>query len=201
MKIFFLIPLVSFFIAGCSSMPSILENDSTKICSPLWNPYCVEYKAVGKLDNYNEIFVGNITSHVRRGGSSFEMTALTGNASCKGTTNPPINKQDRNARVPCQGQRGYGDASCNNGKSYKINWFTVGGCASGYATGVSSDGHKLSVTFGLTDEEAMRKLNELADSVMDKPTVNEAQAEKNCLRNGIKKSEDNFKLCVLNEIN
>ena len=165
------------------------------------NLYCVEYKAVGKLDNYNEIFVGNITSHVRRGGSTFEVTALTTNAQCLGSTNPPVNNADRTSAIPCHGQRGYGEAKCSNGKSYSIEWFTVGGCASGYAIGKSNDGHKLSVIFGLSDEEAMNKLNELANDSIEKPTVSEVQAEKKCMGKGIKKTDDNFKLCVLNEIN
>ena len=158
---------------------------------------CANYKAVGKLDNYNEIMVGNVEHNLVIGGSKFEMTTIIGNGQCKGTTTPPDTIPNL---LLCVGQEGSGQASCDDGKTYTLRWVATG-CTTGYAKGQSSDGYNLSVTFGLSDEEAIIELEKLSDSVSNKPTVNEALAEKECLASGLKKTDPNFKLCVLYKIN
>jgi len=157
---------------------------------------CANYKAVGKLDNYNEVMVGNVEHNLVEGGSTFEMTTIVGNGQCKGFTTPADIVPDF---LSCEGQEGAGEATCDDGKTYTLRWYATG-CLTGYATGESSDGHRLSVTFGLSDEEAMIELDKLANSVADKPTVKEALAEKECLESGIKKTDPKFKICVLNKI-
>jgi hypothetical protein len=154
---------------------------------------CANYKAIGKFDNANEILVGNVQHNLVVGGSNFEMTAVNSNTKCVGTTTGP---QEYENILLCEGQKGSGQATCDDGRTISLKW-TATGCTTGYAVGTTEDGHRFTVTFGLSDEEAMKFLNVAADDVANKPSLGNLDAEKKCEDKGLEKNTEEFKICVL----
>lgn len=171
---------------------------------------CVSYKAVGKFENYNEVFVGNVNANLMTGGGKFDITAVNSNVNCNGVASPP-DKIPFN--LDCSGQEGNGNGLCSDGKIVNMRWYATS-CTRGYGKGSTTDGISFNFAFGLTQEEAMNTLDKLADEVKSKanypsPQINieheivnvdenkTKEAEEKCKKLGLKFKTEKFNKCVL----
>lgn len=148
---------------------------------------CVSYKAVGKFENYNEVFVGNINANLMTGGGKFEITAVNSNVSCNGVASPP-DKIPFN--LDCSGQEGNGNGTCSDGKMVNMRWYATS-CTRGYGRGATADGINFNFAFGLSQEEAMTTLDKLADDAKEKASYPSTQ---NSLENNVSQSADDSKI-------
>jgi hypothetical protein len=172
---------------------------------------CVSYKAVGKFENYNEVFVGNVNANLMTGGGKFDITAVNSNVNCNGVASPP-DKIPFN--LDCSGQEGNGNGSCSDGKMVNMRWYATS-CTRGYGKGSTTDGINFNFAFGLTQEEAMNTLDKLAEESKGKANYPSTQsnlsndasakaennktkeAEDKCKALGIKIKTEKFNKCVL----
>jgi hypothetical protein len=173
---------------------------------------CITYKAVGKFENYDEVFIGNVNHRILLGGGgTFDITAVNSGVSCTGTAYKPD-------KIPfnfdCSGQEGNGDGVCTDGKTIKMRWY-ASSCKTGYGKGTTSDGIIFNFAFGLTQDDAMVSLDKLATEAVGKksyaPTKQKEelenqsvnidektkQAEEKCMKLGIKSKTEKFNKCVL----
>lgn len=123
----------------------------------------VEYKVVGKFDDYNEVFIGTVKNNVSTGGAIFQIEAINSKVSCDGVAGRPDYMS-----IGCAGQSGRGEAVCTDGRSLKFNWYGTS-CYKGYGKGVSSDGIKFQFAFGQNEETAKADLDKLLAEVSNKP--------------------------------
>ena len=174
---------------------------------------CVSYKAVGKFENYNEVFVGNINANLMTGGGKFEITAVNSNVNCNGVASPP-DKMPLSGLLDCSGQEGNGNGTCSDGKMVNMRWYATS-CTRGYGRGATTDGINFSFAFGLSQEEAMSSLDKLADDAKGKTSYPSTQnnvdsnvsqsiddsktkdAEDKCKKLGLKVKTEKFNKCVL----
>jgi hypothetical protein len=82
---------------------------------------CITYKAVGKFENYDEVFIGNVNHRILLGGGgTFDITAVNSGVSCSGTAYKP----DKILfNFDCSGQEVNGDGVCTDGKTIKMRWY------------------------------------------------------------------------------
>jgi hypothetical protein len=176
---------------------------------------CVSYKAVGKFENYNEVFVGNVNANLMTGGGKFDITAVNSNINCNGIASPP-DKMPLSGLLDCSGQEGNGSGSCSDGRSLTMRWY-ANSCTRGYGKGATPDGIAFQFAFGLTQEEAMTTLDKLADEAKGKAAYPSGQsqnieqpqnkseddsnkirdAEDKCKKLGMKNKTEKFNKCVL----
>ena len=158
---------------------------------------CVSYKAVGKLDDQSEVFVGNVAHNLMTGGGKVEFSGVNSGISCEGIA-------DRPDKYPllggCAGQEGNARARCNDGRYIQARWYATS-CTTGYGRGATGDQVPFTFTFGLTKEEALDALNLMLASKENSST--KIQENKTrvaidiCKSKGLKEESSDFKICVL----
>lgn len=139
-----LISLAAMFLAGCS----------------------VNYKAVGKFDDYNEVFIGDVTGDPMSGTGYIVGEAKNSKIRCEGrsqTYAPPLS-------LGCAGQRGTAQMRCTDGRQLTIN-YVFHACSKGYGEGKDQNGITFRLVFGLNEEEAKAELARLTTQAAQKPDL------------------------------
>lgn len=177
---------------------------------------CVSYKAVGKFENYNEVFVGNVNANLMTGGGKFDITAVNSNINCSGVALPP-DKRPLSGMIDCSGQEGNASGTCSDGRSLSMRYYAANSCIRGYGKGSTADGIGFQFAFGMSQEEALSILDTLANEVKDKSAYPAGQnkqtentelknedvdaktkeAEDKCKKIGLKTKTEKFNKCVL----
>jgi len=162
---------------------------------------CVSYKAVGKFDNNEEFWIGNVNHNLMMGGGKYEFTGVSSNVNCSGIAASPD-------KIPlslnCAGQEGNANGTCSNGKTLTMRWYAKT-CTTGYGNGATSSGDKFTFTFGLTKEEAMEALNSMLEqnenAKNNAKMVKINEASEKCKKLGLVDKTEEFKKCVLDNSN
>lgn len=127
----------------------------------------LHYKAVGKFDDYNEVFVGDVVHDPLVGGASFNVEAVNSKIKCEGYGRRPDYMP---FSLGCAGQRGRGDATCSDGRKVTMEWVATS-CSTGYGKGVTADGVNFKFAFGMNEELANKELEKLQASSQDQPSL------------------------------
>ena len=127
----------------------------------------LEYKAVGRFDDYDEAFIGTVKADPLVGGAVFHIEQVNSKIACDGEAGQPD-------YIPfslgCAGQRGHGDATCTDGRKIQFKW-TATSCNTGYGKGTSQDGINFQFAFGQSEELANQELEKLTALGKDKPAL------------------------------
>jgi hypothetical protein len=159
---------------------------------------CTRYLVYGNYEDYNEPIIGNVNHNLMIGGGDFEMTIINKNIVCKGKFSPP----DKIPNIfACKGQEGSGYLLCADGNEINLRWFAES-CKGGTANGKDSFNKKIILyfDFNISDEDALKKLEIQSDSIKNKPSQINEYAENYCLEKGFDKESDEFKYCVLENV-
>lgn len=115
----------------------------------------VKYPVVGSFSNYNEVFKGQVDSNLLTGTSYIEVNGQVTKVKCIGNSTvtyiPPISY----ILPVCQGQRGIAMLRCDDGRVVEAHWIARS-CTSGMGSGYDQHGNKFTFTFGLSEEEAQK---------------------------------------------
>ncbi len=127
----------------------------------------ITYKAVGRFDDYNEVFIGDVQHTIFKGGASFSVESKNSNIRCEGTAFPPYYYP---SMIGCAGQRGRGNVRCSDGRRMNIEWVAKS-CAQGYGEGSDKDGVTFRFVFGLDESKAQQELDRMSKEVVAKPKL------------------------------
>ena len=125
---------------------------------------CVSYNVVGKFDNYDEVFLGDVDHNLLIGVGDIKAKAEKSGIICEGQSSvtyiPPFS-------LGCKGQRGIAPLLCSDGRTINVNWIATS-CTTGYGTGNDQDNTTFSFTFGHPREEALKIISTLKKQVAGK---------------------------------
>jgi S1-C subfamily serine protease len=128
----------------------------------------VTYKAVATFDNFNEVLLGTVNANLMTGGGEFQIEGKNTKIRCKGRSNPPHYIPPFS--LSCRGQRGDGEAKCSDGRRIRFDW-TADSCTTGHGVGQDSEGNTFYFTFGMTEEESKKFVEEELQFVKNKPNL------------------------------
>lgn len=126
----------------------------------------VEYKMVGQFDDYNELIVGDLVHDLSNGTARITARAQNSDLVCEGHSYVTY----KPGGLGCTGQRGRANLECSDGRTAEGEW-TANTCTTGFGRGKTSDGSSFRFTFGLTEQEATARLEQLAPRVASKPNL------------------------------
>jgi hypothetical protein len=159
---------------------------------------CVNMKAVGRFEKYNEVFIGSVDWNMVIGGSKFNLTGVNSNITCEGTTDYPDDiPMTAESLLRCIGQKGDGRTTCSDGRKYSLRYTLTQSCGIGYGEGISNDGVKMKFVFGLSESEAIAAVEKAMRDVSNLPLLSSKTAEDNCKNMELEEGSEEFKKCVL----
>lgn len=128
----------------------------------------VNYKMVGKFDDYNELIIGDLEHDLAAGVA--QITAWTENSgiTCRGSSR--VTYVPPNSGFSCAGQRGDARLTCDDGRVAVAEW-EAQSCTEGYGVGTTDDGGTFMFAFGLSEQEAKLALDILRPEVASKPDI------------------------------
>ena len=133
------------------------------------------YPVVGSIDNYNEVFLGEINHDLMAGKAFIEIEAKTTGIRCTGGSRveyiPASNYIAGAFLIPyCAGQKGSADLECNDGNFIKATW-TAETCTKGYGYGHDKNGSRFQFAFGMSEKEALQKFESEGALAQSKPDL------------------------------
>jgi hypothetical protein len=127
----------------------------------------VTYDVVGKFDDANEVFRGDVVSNLSAGTSVISATGQITGLKCDGgsyvTYVPPMG-------LGCSGQRGKADLTCDDGRRIDADWQATS-CTTGFGEGKDQYGNSFTFAFGLDKKEAEKYVIQTLPQVKDKPQL------------------------------
>jgi S1-C subfamily serine protease len=127
-----------------------------------------KYKVVGCFDDYNEVFIGDVTSNLLTGTGHVVAVGKNSKMVCEGDS---VVTYIPRGSVGCAGQRGKVFMHCTNGSKFEVDWIARN-CTTGYGEGVDkSTGVTFHFVFGLNEESAQQEFAKLSTSVSSKPEL------------------------------
>jgi len=137
-----------------------------------------QYQVVGKFDDFNEVFRGQISHNLMQGIGHIEVESSPSKRTCTGSSQVTFVPAS-NYFIPyyCAGQKGTANLFCSITGEVLATWEATS-CTSGFGTGFDKKGRRFAFTFGLNDEEANAKIASLTDDVKDKPKIEIYEPEK-----------------------
>jgi len=135
-------------------------NKLLLIILPIIFSGCATYKVVGKFENYDEIFIGDIDHNLLAGKGAIEATAQKSGIKCTGVSYVTYVPLHSALGFGCSGQRGKAPMNCSDGRTLDVDWVATS-CTTGEGRGLSNDGAVFTFAFGFNDDEAHTRLDEL----------------------------------------
>jgi S1-C subfamily serine protease len=127
---------------------------------------CATYKAVGRFANYNEVLIGDVGHNLLSGSATFKLEGKVSGIKCEGGSTVTY--------IPniwtCTGQKGEVFGTCSDGRTFSGRWVATS-CTKGFGKGKDSMGNTLVFTFGLSEQEAISKLESELQASKDKPIL------------------------------
>jgi S1-C subfamily serine protease len=144
----------------------------------LLNSCTVQYKVVGKFEDFNEVFKGQISHDLMHGIGHIEVESSPSKRTCTGSSRVTFIPAS-NYLIPgyCGGQKGTANLICSITGEVLATWEATS-CTSGFGTGFDKSGRKFAFTFGLNEDEANAKIASLTDEVKNKPKIEIYEPEK-----------------------
>lgn len=130
------------------------------ICLVLIISSCAKYKVVGKFNNFNEVFIGDIDHNLLAGRGAIEAVGQRSGIRCTGVSYVTYVPLHSALGLGCSGQRGKAPMNCTDGRKLDVDWVATS-CTTGEGRGVSSDGAQFTFAFGFDDDDAYERLDEL----------------------------------------
>lgn len=151
------------------------------------------FKAVGYFEEYNEIFVGDVTANLFSGGGNFKLIAKNSGIKCEGSS---VVTEIPN-KLTCAGQKGEIFGTCSDGRIFRGE-YRLATCTIGYGIGTDEFGHVFKFRFGFTEEEVKNEIDRIAKFSGGKPdlpsyTVAKSKAESKTDTNKEKEKEKKIK--------
>jgi len=127
---------------------------------------CATYPLVGQFDKHNEVFRGTV-EHDLMGASGYivvrgEVTKMT----CRG----PARITRPVPGTLCTGHSGEAELSCDDGRRIRAT-FTAHTCTSGTGSGTDNVGNPFSFSYGMSEEEASRFVQEALTKAAQRPNL------------------------------
>ena len=127
---------------------------------------CATYPLVGQFDKHNEVFRGTV-EHDLMGASGYivvrgEVTKMT----CRG----PARITRPVPGTLCTGHSGEAELTCDDGRRIRAT-FTAHTCTSGTGSGTDNVGNPFSFSYGMSEEEASRFVQETLTKAAQRPNL------------------------------
>jgi len=137
----------------------------------------VQYKVVGRYEEFKEVFIGTVDSNLLTGTSFIKVETKPSKMKCQGNS--------RITHIPaisfvlpvCTGQKGIATLMCSITGRVDAQ-FEAKSCTSGFGTGYDKNGRMFAFTFGLNEEQAKIEIDRLMSEVRDKPNLPIYEPEK-----------------------
>lgn len=126
----------------------------------------VRYKAVGMFDDYNEVFIGDVTGDPMTGTGYIIGEAKISKIKCEGRSR----LTHKPSSMGCAGQRGTALLQCTDGREVTVNYIFQE-CSKGYGDGKDQNGTMFRLVFGMNEEEAKLELAKLSHQAALKPDL------------------------------
>ena len=152
----FMIAAMGFIISGCT----------------------VTYDVVGKFEDANEVFRGDIVHNLSAGTAQISATGQITGLKCEGgsyvTYMPPS--------MGCAGQRGKADLTCDDGRQIEADWH-ASSCTTGSGKGKDQYENSFTFAFGLNKEEAEHYVQTTLPKVRNKPQLSSRRVSQGTQQN------------------
>jgi S1-C subfamily serine protease len=127
---------------GCASSSQLPESFGQTAPVVLW------------YDDYKEVFEGTATSYGSFRPSTVDVRSRIARTRCVGITLSKVVPPDVDPPKFCDGMLGMGELSCSDGRTIQIRWAAEEACDRGYGEGQDSDGNRLRLAYGGSEERA-----------------------------------------------
>lgn len=115
---------------------------------------CIQYQVAGLFEGDGRVFVGTVTVSMGHGGS-IDVTSLDGSLHCKGSSQV-TKKPSGSSGV---GAQGHAEATCNDGTSFKIDFFQSSETG-GSGQGIDSNGDIVTLFFDTSEGTVRTRMDQ-----------------------------------------
>jgi len=144
---------------GCASSSQLPESFGQTAPVVLW------------YDDYKEVFEGTATSYGSFRPSTVDVRSRIARTRCVGITLSKVVPPDVDPPKFCDGMLGMGELSCSDGRTIQIRWAAEEACDRGYGEGQDSDGNRLRLAYGGSEERARAIAKDALASQAGKPPL------------------------------
>ncbi len=123
------------------------------------------------FDEFNEVLEGTGRQYHFLQGIPLDLRGKVGHMRCVGEAYQRILPPDADPPQRCDGILGDAILRCSDGRNIRLDWWSEGGCGSGYGRGLDEQGHTFHMAFGGSWERAKMIATEALAEGRNKPPL------------------------------
>ena len=131
----------------------------------------VEVPVVLWFDDYKEVLSGTGRQYDFLQGTPLDLVSRVGPVRCVGQANTRIVPPEAEPPHRCDGVRGDATLTCNDGRSFKLEWLSGETCGSGYGKGIDAQGHGFHLAYGGSPQRAEAIVREALTDLAGRPPL------------------------------
>jgi S1-C subfamily serine protease len=131
----------------------------------------VEVPVVLWFDDYKEVLSGTGRQYDFLQGTPLDLVSQVGPVRCVGQANTRIVPPDAEPPHRCDGVRGDATLTCNDGRTFQLEWLSGETCGSGYGKGLDAQGHGFHLAYGGSPQRAEAIVREALLELAGRPPL------------------------------
>jgi S1-C subfamily serine protease len=143
---------------GCA-LPGVRGGGAVEVPVVLW------------FDDYREVLSGTGRQYDFLQSTPLDLVSRVGPVRCVGQANTRIVPPEARPPQRCDGVRGDATLTCNDGRTFQLDWLSGETCGSGYGKGIDAQGHGFHLAYGGSPQRAEAIVREALLELAGRPPL------------------------------